>query len=66
MTEESTPEQSCRAENTELKICDEELEDARWFGREELIEEAKRYEKKPHSVSIARRLIAEWALGYNH
>ncbi len=54
------------AKNTDLKICDEELEDARWFSREELIEEAKLYEKKPHSVSIARRLIAEWALGYNH
>jgi len=46
----------------EIRITDDELAEARWFTRDELIDEAEAYVKKPHSVSIARRLIAEWAL----
>ena len=46
----------------EIRITDDELAEARWFTRDELIDEAKAYVKKPHSISIARRLIAEWAL----
>ena len=51
------------AESEEINIQDDELAEARWFTRKELIDEAKAYAKKPHSVSIARRLISEWALG---
>jgi len=51
------------AESEEINIQDDELSEARWFTRKELIDEAKAYAKKPHSVSIARRLISEWALG---
>ena len=48
----------------EIRITDDELAEARWFTRDELIDEAEAYVKKPHSVSIARRLIAEWALEF--
>ena len=51
------------AESEEINIQDDELAEARWFSREELIDEAREYAQKPHSVSIARRLISEWALG---
>jgi NAD+ diphosphatase len=51
------------AESETINITDDELAEARWFTREELLDEAKAYAEKPHSVSIARRLIAEWALG---
>ena len=51
------------AMSEEINIQDDELAEARWFSREELIDEAREYAKKPHSVSIARRLISEWALG---
>lgn len=46
----------------EIHITDDELAEARWFTRDELIDEAIAYRKKPHSVSIARRLISEWTL----
>jgi NAD+ diphosphatase len=52
------------AQSEDIKIDDDELDHARWFHRDELIEEAKRYAEKPHSVSIARRLMSEWALGH--
>ncbi len=52
------------AQAEKIRIDDEELVHARWFHRDELIEEARQYAEKPHSVSIARRLIAEWALGH--
>jgi NAD+ diphosphatase len=52
-----------QAESDTIRISDDELEEARWFHRDELIEEARAYTETPHSVSIARRLIAEWALG---
>lgn len=51
------------AESETINITDDELAEARWFTRDELLDEAKAYAEKPHSVSIARRLIAEWALG---
>ena len=51
------------AESEEINIQDDELAEARWFTRKELIDEARAYAQKPHSVSIARRLISEWALG---
>ena len=52
------------AQSETIKVCDDELEDARWFHRDELIEEARLYAEKPHSISIARRLMSEWALGH--
>jgi NAD+ diphosphatase len=51
------------AESETINITDDELAEARWFSRAELLDEAKAYAEKPHSVSIARRLISEWALG---
>ena len=47
----------------DIKVDDDELEHARWFHRDELIKEARQYAEKPHTVSIARRLMSEWALG---
>lgn len=52
------------AQSETIKVCDDELDDARWFHRDELIEEARQYAEKPHSISIARRLMSEWALGH--
>jgi NAD+ diphosphatase len=51
------------AQSEKIRIDDIELAHARWFHRDELIEEARAYAEKPHSVSIARRLMSEWALG---
>ena len=53
-----------RTGTEELRRNDRELAEARWFHRDELIEEARAYAERPHSVSIARRLMAEWALGH--
>ena len=39
---------------------DEELEDLRWFTREELAEGGAGISRRPRSDSIARRLIDEW------
>ena len=50
-------------ESEDISIDDDEIEHARWFTREELEEEARAYHEKPHSVSIARRLIADWVVG---
>ena len=47
----------------ELTICDDELEHARWFTRDELMDEALAFRKQPTAVSIARRLLAEWVTG---
>lgn len=52
------------AQSETIKVCDDELDDARWFHRDELIAEARQYAEKPHSISIARRLMSEWALGH--
>jgi NAD+ diphosphatase len=51
------------AQSSQICIDDDEIEHARWFTREELEPEALAYFKGPHSVSIARRLIADWVLG---
>ncbi len=51
------------AEADDLKINREELEDARWFTRAELIDEARAFAARPNAASIARRLIADWANG---
>jgi len=47
----------------DLTVCDDELEHARWFTRDELMEEALAFRKQPTAVSIARRLLAEWVTG---
>jgi NAD+ diphosphatase len=53
-----------RAETVELAIDPEEIEDARWFGREELREAVERGEVKlPAPLSIARRLVEDWLEG---
>lgn len=51
------------AQSETLRICDDELEDARWFTRAELMEEALEFRRQPTAVSIARRLLAEWVTG---
>jgi len=50
------------AQSDEITIDKCEIEHARWFTREELRSEALLYQKKPQSVSIARRMIADWVL----
>lgn len=47
-------------ETEEIVINDDELEDARWFTREELANGAAGIAARPRSDSIARRLIDEW------
>lgn len=49
-----------RARNDHLVIDREELEDARWFTREELLDPTRRPIKLPSGDSIARHLIEEW------
>lgn len=49
-----------RALDDHLMVDREELEDARWFTREELIDPAKRPVRLPNPDSIARHLIEEW------
>jgi len=51
------------AQSENIAIDDDEIEHARWFTRAELKPEALAYFEKPHSVSIARRLIADWVVG---
>ncbi|MDJ0837467.1 MAG: NAD(+) diphosphatase [Acidobacteriota bacterium] len=47
--------------DTELHLSDEELEDARWFTREELEREvAEGSVLLPHKISISYRLIEDW------
>ncbi|MGA0313977.1 MAG: NAD(+) diphosphatase [Alphaproteobacteria bacterium] len=48
------------AESDEISIDDLEIEEAKWVTREDLEPEAFAYFENPHSVSIARRLIADW------
>ncbi|MEM8950101.1 MAG: NAD(+) diphosphatase [Pseudomonadota bacterium] len=52
-----------RAKNDLLVIDREELEDARWFTRDELLDPARRPVKLPSGDSIARHLIEEWLVG---
>jgi len=51
------------ADADELRVNPDELEDARWFTRAELADEARAYAARPNAASIARRLIADWANG---
>ena len=46
-----------QAISSEIRLNDAELEDARWFSREELRAE---FPKLPSTVSIARRLVDHW------
>lgn len=48
-----------KAATTEIKLNDGELEDARWFTREELQSD---FPKLPFRISIARRLVDHWVL----
>lgn len=48
------------ADSTGIRLNDQELEDARWFTRDEL---AGDFPKLPQRVSIARRLIDAWLHG---
>ena len=45
------------ASATEIRLNDGELEDARWFTREEL---RSGFPKLPFRISISRRLVDEW------
>ncbi|MCX8100098.1 MAG: NAD(+) diphosphatase [Geminicoccaceae bacterium] len=49
-----------RARFAPLRVDAEELEDARWFERAELADEARRPVRLPGADSIARFLIEEW------
>jgi NAD+ diphosphatase len=51
------------ATTTELNVNHDELEDARWFTRDELIHEDPHYRIRPRSDSVARRLITDWLDG---
>jgi NAD+ diphosphatase len=52
---------TAEAEEDRIVLGDRELEDARWFGRRELLEAVeKRTVKLPPPVSISYRLIEEW------
>ncbi len=52
-----------RARNDHLVIDRQELEDARWFSRDELLDPIRRPVKLPSGDSIARHLIEEWLVG---
>ena len=45
------------AATTDIRLNDGELEDARWFTREELKSD---FPKLPYRISIARRLVEHW------
>jgi len=47
------------AATTEIRLNDGELEDARWFSREELKSD---FPKLPFRISIARRLVDHWLM----
>jgi len=47
------------AATNEIRLNDGELEDARWFTREEL---ASDFPKLPYKISIARRLVDHWIM----
>ena len=47
------------ATSTEILLNDRELEDARWFTREELRSD---FPKLPFRISIARRLVDHWIM----
>jgi NAD+ diphosphatase len=49
---------TARARTREIRLQPEELEDARWFTREQLL--SRDGIELPSSISIARRLIEDW------
>ncbi len=52
---------TAEAEDGGISLGDQELEDARWFGRRELLETLENGEVKlPSTISIANRLIEDW------
>lgn len=53
---------SARALSDQLQIDREELEDAAWFTRDELLDPINRPVKLPNSDSIARHLIESWLM----
>lgn len=49
------------ATNTEIRLCDGELEDARWFSRQDIVRGLTSDSLRlPSSISISRRLIESW------
>jgi NAD+ diphosphatase len=52
-----------RALDDRLTIDRDELEDAAWFGKEELLDPLHRPIKLPNRDSIARHLIEDWLMG---
>ena len=50
----------CKAETELINRNDKELEDARWFSRQELLEGQGGLGIAPRPISIARRLIDDW------
>jgi NAD+ diphosphatase len=52
---------TAEAQDQRIRLGDEELEDARWFGRRELREAVENgVVKLPTPVSISYRLIEDW------
>jgi NAD+ diphosphatase len=51
------------AKTTDIFRRDEELEDAQWFSREELLNFGALGKGLPSKDSIARRLIEDWLAG---
>ncbi|MCB1833612.1 MAG: NUDIX domain-containing protein, partial [Geminicoccaceae bacterium] len=51
------------ARHQPLRLDPEEIEDARWFTREELLDPETRPVQLPNTDSIARYLIDEWLDG---
>ncbi|MEM9056672.1 MAG: NAD(+) diphosphatase [Pseudomonadota bacterium] len=49
-----------RATNDAIRLRDKELEDARWFSRDEVAAMVARQAGLPSSISIAFRLIEQW------
>ena len=45
------------ATSTDIQLNDEELEDAQWFSRKQLL---SGFPKLPYRLSIARRLVDDW------
>jgi len=53
---------TARPINQDIKLQDDELEDARWFAREAVLAAARKQGRLrlPPKLSIARRLIEDW------
>ena len=54
---------TAEATTTDIELNDGELEDARWFTRDDLRSE---FPKLPFRISIARRLVDDWLGGGRH